>query len=133
MRRIVLSILFLWAVVWSWNTIVRHIVPAEELPVVEREAEGEVRQTTDQMIRVSFEANRCADISVRPVNPLPTYPVRRYRPGVFSLGYLFGCSGRAADLNVHPVKKNFLELSQCCASRLKDKGYYVYTLRKIIV
>lgn len=133
MKRIILNILFLGAVVWGWNTVAGSVVPVEASEVTAREAMGEARQHVDQMICVLTEANSCADVSVRPVSPLPTSLVRRYRSGFFSLGNLFSGLRTEAGIVSNSVFKFFLELSQSYAARLKDRGYYVYMLRKIIV
>lgn len=133
MKRIILGILFLWTIVWGWNTVLGGVVPDEAIKVVEQKTEGEARQHVDQMISVLTEANSCADVSIRPVNPLPTNLIRRYRPGIFSFGCLFSCLRTELDTISNHIFKSFLELSQCHAAQLKDMGYYVYMLRRIIV
>lgn len=134
MRRIVLSILFVWAIVWGWNTIGGQVMQAEVLNLAdEQQTECEARQHVDQMLSVLASANSCADVSIRPVNPLPTNLIRRYRPGVFSEGCLFGCLRTGLDTVSNPIFKSFLKLSQRHAAQLKDVGYYVYALRRIIV
>ena len=72
MKRIILNILFLGAIVWGWNTVAEDIVPVEAIKVTEQKAGGEARQYMDQMVRVLAEANSCADVAVRPVFPLPS-------------------------------------------------------------
>ena len=133
MKCIVLGILFLWTFVWSLNTIGESIVPVETIVQTEQQPESEARPHVNQMISVLAEANSKADLSVSPINPLPTNLVRRYRPGVFYSGCLFIYLRAELATISNPIFKSFLELSRLYAAHLKDVGYYVYTLRKIIV
>ena len=132
MKRIILNILFLWAIVWGWNTVAEDIVPVEAIKVTEQKAGGEARQYMDQMVRVLAEANSCADVAVRPVFPLPSNLVRRYRSVFFSFGNLFSSLKTEAGIVSNSILKFSLEFSQLYAAQLKDRGHYVYALRRII-
>lgn len=131
MRRIVLVAFFLFIVAWGWHATGRSIVPAS---VAEPRIEtSEARQYVDQTIGVLLEANRFADVSNGTSNILPTNPARRFRPGGFSFDYLFICLITGQNRIIDYSYKSFLLLSQLYAARLKAMGYYIFTLRKIIV
>jgi len=133
MKRILLSILFFGGVVWGWNTMGEAMVSLKVAEETQQSVTCKAKQHVDYMLSVLTEANRWADVSVRPVNSLPTNLIRRYRPGVFSFGCLFVCLRAELDTLANYVFKSFLELSQEYAAHLKDAGYYIYTLRKMIV
>lgn len=133
MKRIILCILFILAAVWSWNREGEY--PASEKLVVQTE-ETEAAQATrhvDQIISVLVAANSCADLSVRTTNTISVSIVRRYRPGDFSFDRLFGYLAEGQDSIFENAIKTTSGLSQEYAARLKNEGYYLYALRKIII
>ncbi len=131
MRRIVLVALLLFTVAWGWNAMDRSIVPVS---VAEPRTEtSEARQYVDQTISVLLEANRFADVSSGTSHVLPTNAARRFRPGGFSFDYLFVCLITGQNRIIDYSYKSFLLLSQSYAAHLKAMGYYIFTLRKIII
>lgn len=133
MKRIVLSIIFLFAVVWGWNTIGEQLLPVKNAENTELNQSSEASQHFDQVISVLTEANHYADVSARTNNSLPANGVRRYRPGGFSFDYLFICLKTGQDTFFNSTFKSFLQLSHSYFARQKAMGYYIYTLRKIII
>lgn len=133
MKRIVLVILFLFAVVWGWNTIGEGLTPILRAENTGQRVASESGQDFDQMVSVLAQANGYADLSVQTTNSLPTNLVRRYRPAGFSFEYLFTCLKTGQYILYNRTLKTFLELSQMYAARLKATGYFVYALRKIII
>lgn len=133
MKRIVFSILFIFAVVWGWNTMERCVVPMDEQKIVERSETSEATQHVDQTISVLTAANSCADVSVRPSTSFSTNFVRRYRPAGFALDRMFEYLTEDQDNSLANALKTTKGFSQEYAARLKTGGYYIYTLRKIII
>lgn len=133
MKRFVLGILFLFAVVWGWNTMQEKYTSATEQAQTETTETATATGSIDQMISVLTEANSPADMSVR-TSPSPSVSfARRYRPAGFSFDKLFDYLVLGQKTIFNSTFKTTAELSQAYAARIKYEGYYLYTLRKMII
>ncbi len=133
MKRIVLCILFLLTVAYGWKMTEEYWTS----PILELEetvaAEGQVIQKPDEIIGVLLEANHFtympAQISVHFVSNL----ARRYRPAGFSFDKFMEYQIEdQRHLYCNHLKATGA-VSQEYAARLKCAGYYIYSLRKIII
>lgn len=132
MKRIVLILLFLSAVVWGWHTAGEVMAFAEIRTEQTQTACGEATPSVDSGIQVLKDANRYAEITAPP-NTVPLNVSRRYRPAGFSFDKLFVYLTENQNTCANHTFKFFLEFSQGYAALLKETGYYIYTLRKIII
>lgn len=94
---------------------------------------GKTEQQEDKIVSVLMAANRCADISVRTNGSFFSQMARRFR---FLGSYwekLFENLVCGQGNCQHTTFKITSVLSDECDARLKNAGYYIYTLRKIII
>lgn len=132
MKRTVFCILFFLAVVWGWHTAGEIMV---SVAMTEQTLQADYDEATpyvDSGLQVLKDANRYAEITVQ-TNTVPNIISRRYRPAGFSFDKLFEYLTDEQNSNAKHTFKSFLGYSQLYAARLKKMGYYIYTLRKIIV
>lgn len=131
MKRIVLSILFLLMAVWGWNTAGEYRMVqenmAEEVPVQEAQA----TQNIDQVFCVLVAANSFADVSVQTNYNFASSLARRYRPLAFDK--MQDLQVQEQETNLDITLKSILLSSQEYAARQKNAGFYIYTLRRIII
>lgn len=134
MKQIIFCILFFVTVVWGWNTMDQYVAPvkvvaedAGQLPV------SEATQHVNQTISVLMAANSNADVVERTTNTFSTNIARRYRPAGFAFDKLCANLAREQAIFLDNVLKITSGLSQVYAAQLKNGGYYIYTLRKIII
>lgn len=131
MKRIVLSILFLLMVVWGWNTAGEYRMLqkniAEEVPVQEAQA----TQNIDQVFCVLVAANSFADVSAQTNYNFASNLARRYRPLAFDK--MQDLQVQEQETNLDITLKSILLSSQEYAARQKNAGFYIYTLRRIII
>lgn len=133
MKRIVLSILFLLAIVIGWNTVGECCAPVKAVREPVKTETGEATHHEDRLISVLTAANSCADISVRTGSSFSSNLARRYRPAGFSFDRLFEYLTHDYATISKVTLKTTTGLSQEYAARLKNAGYYIFTLRKIII
>lgn len=133
MKPIVFGILFIFSIVWGWNTIGEYSASSKNEIVVTESETSEATHHIDQIISVLTAANSYADVSVRTPNFLSTNFVRRYRPAGFSFDKLYIYLTEGQGILFDNTYKLSLGLSQEYAARLKYAGYYIYNLRKIII
>ena len=100
---------------------------AGQLPV------SEATQHVNQTISVLMAANSNADVVERTTNTFSTNIARRYRPAGFAFDKLYANLAREQAIFLDNVLKITSGLSQVYAAQLKNGGYYIYTLRKIII
>lgn len=133
MKHIVLGILFFLAIISGWNMMGEYCVSSEVVKEPVQEETCRAASHEDQIINVLTAANSCADVSVRTITSFSPTVARRYRPAGFSFDKLFEhlCNGQGTIFDT--TFKTTTGLSQEYAARLKNAGYYIYTLRKIIV
>lgn len=133
MKRIVLSILFLLAIAWGWNAMGERCALPETKTVRTEQDAGEATPYIDQILSVLAEANSFADISVGHNNTIPSNIVRKHRPGGVSFEQLFHYLTDDQELHSVNILKTSFDASQEYASRLKNTGYYIFALRKILI
>lgn len=132
MKRIVLGILFLFVAVWGYDTVTGE-VPVVAEPVVSEETLQMVAHP-DELVSVVLAANSFADVSVRTNIPFSyTNFVRRYRPAGFVTDRWFEYLTSGQEVILGNTLKTNVILSEVYAARLKDCGYYIYALRKIVI
>ncbi|MEG0795842.1 MAG: hypothetical protein RR397_04940 [Odoribacter sp.] len=133
MKRVVLYLLFIFTIVWGWNTIGKSYASVEKNYRAEKSISGEATQNLDRTISVLLAANSYADISLQPTNPVNSCTARRYRPAGFSFDKLQSYLSLGKNIALENTFKIILGSSLEYAARQKNAGYYIYTLRKIII
>lgn len=133
MKQFVLYILFLFTVVWGWNTTANHFVP--ENPVVKEMTapDDKVIQKPDEVIGVLMEANHFTNLSVQPTLSFTSNLARRYRPGGFTFDKFMEYQLGKQNILLKNHLKTTFSFSQEYAARQKYAGYYIFSLRKIII
>ena len=129
MIRIILSILFLGALLWKWDFTDYPSHSTDNISM-EQHLESEAKQYMNPMIYVLKEANHYADISTRSENFSHTQFIRRYRP---TIGNSSEQSKITQNTTSNHLFKSSIKLSQSYMALLQTGGYYIYALRKIIV
>lgn len=94
---------------------------------------GATAQQEDEIISVLMAANRCADVSVRANGSFFSQMARRYRSLGSCWEKLFENLAHGQGNYLHTTFKVTSILSDECDARLKNAGYYIYMLRKIII
>lgn len=98
-----------------------------------RSEAGEMNRLEDKMLHVLAEANRYADVSVRTSGTGIGQVARRYRTTGSGWDKLTERQPEMRRAELHAMYKTTEVLSKECAARLKSAGYYIYTLRKILI
>lgn len=133
MKRFVLCILFLFTVVWAWNTTADYFGP-ENLVVEEMtSSDDKVVQKLDEVISTLLEANHFTYLSVQPTLSFTSNFARRYRPGGFTFDKFMEYQLEEQGILLKNHLKTTFSFSQECAARQKYAGYYIFSLRKIII
>lgn len=90
-------------------------------------------QQEDKIVSVLMAANKCADVSVHTHGSFFSQMARRYRSLGSCWEKLFENLVYGQGNCLHTTFKITSVLSDECDARLKNAGYYIYTLRKIII
>lgn len=137
MKHLVLYIIFFLALVLTGTGRNSYIVTESCIPPIPVESDdsprAEARTAEDPCITACIVANSYADVSVSQTPRFGNNSMRRYRPAGFSFEKLFVylvAERKTAQINLY---RNALYDTQEYSARLKSDGYYIYTLRKIIV
>lgn len=133
MKYLFVCILFL-LMACSWWAGKGEYAPEEasEMEYEERYTEETERQS-NKIVSVLMAANSCADVSVRTNGSLFSQMARRYRPLGSYWEKMFENLAHGQGNNQYTTFKITSVLSDECDARLKNAGYYIYTLRKIII
>lgn len=133
MRYVIFYILFLITLIQGGSMFSGSDIPADQpIGMLVRQSE-EATDCIDASLSALVEANRFADVSVRPVNPVNVNLIRRFRTGEFAADKLFPNLAEGQTLSCGPVYKAAFLSSQEYAALQKVGGYYIYALRRIIV
>lgn len=118
----------------SWWTGRVDYCPVE-VPAVECAGQytGEAGRQEDKIVSVLMAANSSADVSARTNASLFSQMARRYRSLGSCWEKLFENLVYGQGNNQHTIYRRTSLLSDECDARLKNAGYYIYTLRKIII
>lgn len=92
MKRFVICLLFLFTVVWSWNTTVNYFGPENLVAEKMTGSDDKVVQKLDEVISALMEANHFTNLSVQPTLSFTSNIARRYRPGGFTFDKFYGVS-----------------------------------------
>lgn len=133
MKRIVLGILFFFSLACGGHVLEGWSASMDVEPQMEKTETSEATSHTDQIISVLIAANSVADVSVQTVRTFSPSIARRYRPAGFPVDRMFEYLVEGQACHLDNTFKIISGLSQVYAARLKHEGYYIYTLRKIIV
>lgn len=127
-------ILFLVSLCSWWTGEKGAAVSAVPDTGIVREDSDASGQRGNKVISVVAAANSCADISVRPSSSsFFSQLARRYRSVGFGLEDLFENLVGRQSAGWQIAYKTTVHLSEEQHARLKNAGYYIYTLRKIII
>ena len=146
MKRFVICLLFLFTVVWSWNTMVNYFGPENLVAEKMTGSDDKVVQKLDEVISALMEANHFTNLSVQPTlsftsNIICLYAqtcfasniARRYRPGGFTFDKFMEYQLEEREMLLKNHLKTTFFFSQEYAARQKYAGYYIFSLRKIII
>lgn len=133
MKHIVCSILFLLLTIWGWNMAGENSVPVQVVQEDKESVEGRATQSVDEVLSVLVAANSFADVSVRTHHSFGSNLVRRYRPDGVSFDKMLAFRSEEEGISLCNSLKNVLISSQKYAAKQKDAGYFIYTLRRIII
>lgn len=137
MKQFFLYIIFFLAIVLVSGTRAETYVYAESQPVNQDKTgiphELMASSATDPCITVCIAANSCADVTVAKPSNFNPNSVRRYRPAGFSFDKLFVYLTTEKGLLQTDLYKKSLYHTQEYSALLKSGGYYIYTLRKIVI
>lgn len=100
---------------------------------MERSERGEMNRSGDKMLHALAEANRYADVAVNTSGTGIGQVARRYRTPGNGWDRLTVRQSETRQAEEHSVYKTTEVQSRECAARLKSAGYYIYTLRKILI
>ena len=116
MKRFVICLLFLFTVVWSWNTTVNYFGPEN---LVAEKMTGSDDKVVQKLVQptLSFTSNIA----------------RRYRPGGFTFDKFMEYQLEEREMLLKNHLKTTFFFSQEYAARQKYAGYYIFSLRKIII
>ncbi|MCI5707148.1 MAG: hypothetical protein MR298_07480 [Odoribacter sp.] len=133
MKYILMCILFL-VMACSWWTGKEdcRLEETQDIEYAERYT-GEAEQQEDKIVSVLMAANKCADVSVHTHGSFFSQMARRYRSLGSCWEKLFENLVYGQGNCLHTTFKITSVLSDECDARLKNAGYYIYTLRKIII
>lgn len=92
MKRFVICLLFLFTVVWSWNTTVNYFGPENLVAEKMTGSDDKVVQKLDEVISALMEANHFTNLSVQPTLSFTSNIARRYRRVVLLLTNLWSIS-----------------------------------------
>ena len=131
MKRFVICLLFLFTVVWSWNTTVNYFGPENLVAEKMTGSDDKVVQKLDEVISALMEANHFTNLSVQP--SFTSNIARRYRPGGFTFDKFMEYQLEEREMLLKNHLKTTFFFSQEYAARQKYAGYYIFSLRKIII
>ncbi len=94
---------------------------------------GEAEQQEDKVVSVLMAANSCADVSVQTNSSFFSQMARRYRTLGSCWEKLFENLAHGQGNSQYTIFKATSVLSDECDARMKNAGYYIYMLRKIII
>lgn len=137
MKRFLVSILFLLVLVFAMNAG-KGICVSEEMniPVASEDKanlQGEARPAQDELIAVLVIANSYADVSVAQSLVFGTNLMRRYRPAGFLFEKMFACLSTEKGSEELIEYRNIQHDTRLYSALLKESGYFVYGLCKIII
>lgn len=136
MKHLFLYIVFFLALVLTGTGRNSYVFTESTAPIVPESSDSrqsEARTAQDPCITVCVVANSYADVSVSQSPSFGNNSMRRYRPAGFSFEKLFvylAAERKTAQINLY---KNALYDTRAYSALLKSDGYYIYTLRKIII
>ena len=133
MKRFVICLLFLFTVVWSWNTTVNYFGPENLVAEKMTGSDDKVVQKLDEVISALMEANHFTNLSVQPTLSFTSNIARRYRPGGFTFDKFMEYHLEEREMLLKNHLKTTFFFSQEYAARQKYAGYYIFSLRKIII
>ena len=133
MKRFVICLLFLFTVVWSWNTTVNYFGPENLVAEKMTGSDDKVVQKLDEVISALMEANHFTNLSVQPTLSFTSNIARRYRPGGFAFDKFMEYQLEEREMLLKNHLKTTFFFSQEYAARQKYAGYYIFSLRKIII
>ena len=133
MNRFVICLLFLFTVVWSWNTTVNYFGPENLVAEKMTGSDDKVVQKLDEVISALMEANHFTNLSVQPTLSFTSNIARRYRPGGFTFDKFMEYQLEEREMLLKNHLKTTFFFSQEYAARQKYAGYYIFSLRKIII
>ena len=133
MKRFVICLLFLFTVVWSWNTTVNYFGPENLVAEKMTGSDDKVVQKLDEVISALMEANHFTNLSVQPTLSFTFHIARRYRPGGFTFDKFMEDQLEEREMLLKNHLKTTFFFSQEYAARQKYAGYYIFSLRKIII
>ena len=85
MKRFVICLLFLFTVVWSWNTTVDYFGPENLVAEKMTGSDDKVVQKLVEAISALMEVNHFTNLSVQPTLSFPANIARRNWPGGLTL------------------------------------------------
>ena len=129
----VICLLFLFTVVWSWNTMVNYFGPENLVAEKMTGSDDKVVQKLDEVISALMEANHFTNLSVQPTLSFTSNIARRYRPGGFTFDKFMEYQLEEREMLLKNHLKTTFFFSQEYAARQKYAGYYIFSLRKIII
>ena len=133
MKHIIFGILVLFATVWGWDTVKDHFVSLRMEMEENASLPEEASAAIDEVWSVLVAANSYADVSPRPLGSFTLNLARRYRPAGFNTDkYLLYLTENRRVLLQNTFKHIFYT-SQEWAALQKNAGYFIYSLRKIII
>lgn len=133
MRNFFLSIFLLLFACACWHVSAIDCVESEAIVSRQGKSSNCIEHHENRIIAVVTAANSCADLSTRPSVPIFSQYARRFR------FFRHGCDDFFSSLICNcAVNCNlFFKITNVrtkeCVARMKDAGYYVYALRRIIV
>lgn len=130
MKRFVICLLFLFTVVWSWNTMVNYFGPENLVAEKMTGSDDKVVQKLDEVISALMEANHFTNLSVQPTLSFTSNIARRYRPGGFTFDKFMEYQLEEREMLLKNHLKTTFFFSQEYAARQKYAGYYIFSCVK---
>ena len=96
-------------------------------------SDDKVVQKLDEVISALMEANHFTNLSVQPTLSFTSNIARRYRPGGFTFDKFMEYQLEEREMLLKNHLKTTFFFSQEYAARQKYAGYYIFSLRKIII
>lgn len=96
-------------------------------------SDDKVVQKLDEVISALMEANHFTNLSVQPTLSFTSNIARRYRPGGFTFDKFMEYQLEEREMLLKNHLKTTFFFAQEYAARQKYAGYYIFSLRKIII
>ena len=116
-----------------WNTTVNYFGPENLVAEKMTGSDDKVVQKLDEVISALMEANHFTNLSVQPTLSFTSNIARRYRPGGFTFDKFMEYQLEEREMLLKNHLKTTFFFSQEYAARQKYAGYYIFSLRKIII